>query len=333
MTVQSDIGVGDTHEDVENVEPCPKPHVQLYPHGEGLKAAILVRPFGDNGPYYRARIGGQTVLAEVDGKRLQTTRNFVSERMGIEDLLEACGSMDSFDEIGEELFSSDIEVCLQLLLELGEFGDRAVVEWPQGEKFKIAQTASTSQFRMNIKKNKDWFSATGTLQIDDSTVLNMRELLALVEKTPGKFIPLGEGRFLALTREFRKRLDELRTFGETSGQGVRIHPLAAGLLEEIAQEVGSCKTDKHWKTHLKRLQEARNLKPTVPSTFQGELRDYQETGFEWMAKLAHWGVGALLADDMGLGKTVQALAAILTRAPDGPTLVVAPTSVGTNWVR
>jgi SNF2 family DNA or RNA helicase len=34
---------------------------------------------------------------------------------------------------------------------------------------------------------------------------------------------------------------------------------------------------------------------------------------------------------MGLGKTVQALAAILLRAADGPTLVIAPTSVLMNW--
>jgi SNF2 family DNA or RNA helicase len=34
---------------------------------------------------------------------------------------------------------------------------------------------------------------------------------------------------------------------------------------------------------------------------------------------------------MGLGKTLQALALILSRAPQGPTLVVAPTSVCMNW--
>jgi superfamily II DNA or RNA helicase len=333
VTVQSDIGVGDTHEQVENVEPCSTPHLQLYPHGDGLKAAVLIRPFGIQGPYYPAKSGGQTVLAEVEGKRLQTTRDFVAETRGIEDMREACGALGMFDNLGGEYFSTDIETCLQLLLELGLFGDRVIVEWPQGEKFRIEQNVSASQFRMNIKKSKDWFAATGTLQIDESRVLDMRELLALVEQSSGKFIPLGEGKFLALTVEFRKRLEELRTFGDPSGKGVRMHPLTAALLEEIANEVGSCKTDKHWKEHLRKLSEARDLKPTVPSTFQGELRDYQVTGFEWMVRLAHWGVGACLADDMGLGKTIQALAVILTRAADGPTLVIAPTSVGANWVR
>ena len=331
VTVHSDIGVGDEH--VESVEPCSKPHVQLYPHGEGLKVAALVRPFGDEGPYYRAKSGGQTVLAEIGGKRLQTTRDFAGEARGLADLREACGALDLFDEIGGERFSTDLEACLQLLLELREFGDQAIVEWPQGEKFKVSQSVSPGQFRMSIKKSKDWFAATGKLQVDESRVLDMRELLALLEQSPGRFIPLGEGRFLALTLEFRKRLEELRTFGDLSGRGVRVHPLAAPALEEIIGEVGSCRTDKHWKAHLERLAEARELVPAVPSTFRGELRDYQVTGFQWLVRLAHWGVGACLADDMGLGKTVQALAAILTRAADGPTLVIAPTSVGTNWVR
>ena len=51
-----------------------------------------------------------------------------------------------------------------------------------------------------------------------------------------------------------------------------------------------------------------------------------------MARLAHAGLGAVLADDMGLGKTVQTLALLLARAAEGPALVVAPTSVCGNWV-
>ena len=51
-----------------------------------------------------------------------------------------------------------------------------------------------------------------------------------------------------------------------------------------------------------------------------------------MAHLSHRRIGGVLADDMGLGKTLQALALLLSRAPQGPALVVAPTSVCMNWL-
>ena len=92
------------------------------------------------------------------------------------------------------------------------------------------------------------------------------------------------------------------------------------------------KTDKHWKDHLARLSELDALTPVLPATLQAELRDYQLSGYNWLCRLAHWGVGACLADDMGLGKTLQALALLLARAADGPALVVAPTSVCMNWL-
>src|SRR5690606_28660400 len=42
---------------------------------------------------------------------------------------------------------------------------------------------------------------------------------------------------------------------------------------------------------------------------------------------------ACLADEMGLGKTVQAIAALVDRAPIGPALIVAPLSLLGNWAR
>ena len=48
--------------------------------------------------------------------------------------------------------------------------------------------------------------------------------------------------------------------------------------------------------------------------------------------LSDWGVGACLADDMGIGKTMQTLAMLIKHAPQGPSLVIAPTSVCANWM-
>jgi SNF2 family DNA or RNA helicase len=81
------------------------------------------------------------------------------------------------------------------------------------------------------------------------------------------------------------------------------------------------------------MKAARSFEPSLPAQLTADLRPYQAEGYQWLARLAEWGVGACLADDMGLGKTVQALAVLLARAERGPALVVAPTSVCFNWVR
>lgn len=75
-----------------------------------------------------------------------------------------------------------------------------------------------------------------------------------------------------------------------------------------------------------------------PKGLNGQLRPYQQFGFSWLAFFRRWGLGACLADDMGLGKTIQALAMLLFEKEQngslpGPTLLVCPTSVVTNWER
>lgn len=79
----------------------------------------------------------------------------------------------------------------------------------------------------------------------------------------------------------------------------------------------------------------------VPAGLRATLRPYQVEGYRWLTFLYEHRMGGILADDMGLGKTVQALA-LLAHAieehraaapvePFAPFLVVAPTSVISNW--
>ncbi|MDA3833893.1 MAG: DEAD/DEAH box helicase, partial [Spirochaetales bacterium] len=115
-------------------------------------------------------------------------------------------------------------------------------------------------------------------------------------------------------------------------QELTIHPLTSHILSTFATEGAEVSGNDAWEKRLQLIEEAQSLNPKLPSTLQAELRDYQEEGYIWLRRLAHWGGGACLADDMGLGKTIQALAVLLARAGDGPCLVVAPTSVCLNWM-
>ena len=84
-----------------------------------------------------------------------------------------------------------------------------------------------------------------------------------------------------------------------------------------------------------------NREYPVPAGLRATLRPYQVEGFQWLSFLYEQRLGGILADDMGLGKTVQALAllahaieehrAAVPGEPFAPFLVVAPTSVISNW--
>jgi superfamily II DNA or RNA helicase len=329
VNVQSDIGAATQ---LEEVGGASRPVMRIVPCGPGLRLEMLVTPFGDKGPAYRPGHGGGRVIAEIEGRRLQARRDLKQERRRADALVSACPTLERIGALEDVWTIEDPEDSLEALLELHARGDAVRLEWPQGQNLRVDREASLEQLRLRIRGDQDWFGVTGGLTLDDGRVLDMQALLGLIEQSPGRFIPLGEGRFLALTRELRRRLEDLDALTAPHGKGVRFHRLAAGAIEEVIEGVGSVETDEAWREQLERVKQAGSIQPELPSTFQAELRPYQLEGFRWLARLAHWGVGACLADDMGLGKTVQTLALLLRHAPEGPALVVAPTSVCMNWI-
>jgi superfamily II DNA or RNA helicase len=330
ITIQSDLDVLPSH--MEQVQADSRLHVHLMPAGEGLRVTLLMRPFATQGPYYAPGAGAETVIAEIAGKPMQARRQLAQEVSAALALVAVCPVLrDAVEAHGERLVD-ETEACLELLLQLQAQAEQVLIAWPEGEKFKLGRELGSKQFSVAIKRDVDWFTVTGELAVDEQQVMDLGKLLELNASARGRFIHLGGNRFLALTDAFRRRLSELQAYAERGGKGLRVHRLAAGALQELADEAGKLKVDKFWKEHLERLRALDSLQSVLPSTLLADLRDYQHSGFLWLSRLAHWGVGACLADDMGLGKTVQALALLLERAPQGPALVVAPTSVCLNWL-
>ncbi|TFW21978.1 SNF2-related protein [Duganella callida] len=330
VTVQSDIG--GAAPDMEQMDADMRLHIHLLPYQHGLKMQILVRPLV-NGAYYKPGDGADSVIAEIGGKPVQARRKLIDERDAERDLIAKCEVLQSAEQEHGEWLLGQPALCLQLLVELQALDPASlVIAWPEGESFRVTSKVETKQLRLAIKSNKDWFAASGELQVEEGKIIDLRTLLQMMEKSHGRFVELGENRYMALTEELYRRLQEVQAYGELTADGVRLHPLASFALEELASDIGGLKSDKLWKEHLARMREQAAFAPELPSTLQAELRDYQVEGYNWLSRLAHWGVGACLADDMGLGKTLQALAVVLARAPQGPSLVIAPTSVCMNWM-
>ncbi len=130
-----------------------------------------------------------------------------------------------------------------------------------------------------------------------------------------------------------------------------ISMLQAALMPDLPNETVQYFGRDHpaWLSMRERLRSGSELVPvTAASGFDATLRPYQNHGLAWLTHLHELGMGGILADDMGLGKTVQTLAHLhLLRGlphpnplPDGegakprkPNLIIAPTSVLSNWQR
>ncbi len=308
--------------------------LHLAPHGEGLRAALRVQPIKDAETYLSPGSGSRVVFAEANGHPCKTQRSLAEELARASEILEACPSLSDNDKSEPFQWSlSEPTHCLELLTEIHALGDRVDTHWPQGERFKLMGEAASKQIRLKVTSAKDWFQLTGELEVGEGQVIELQALLDMLEKDDslGRFIKLCDGQFLALTREFKQRLEDLEAYSIEGKKGGRqIHPLAAHALTEFT-DVAQSKLTKKWIDHVKRLHDASDCQADLPSTLQAELRPYQVDGFQWLARQAQWGVGACLADDMGLGKTLQALAILLYRATLGPALVIAPTSVTRNW--
>ena len=161
-----------------------------------------------------------------------------------------------------------------------------------------------------------------------------------------KYVRLADGTFARIdpqkVREVLQRQAEILATG--GGNGGQLPLSQAGRIEELLAQVGRSSVTGDTKELFKKLQDIDEIKGTrKPRNLKAQLRPYQEQGFHWLWFLHEIGSGGVLADDMGLGKTVQTLALLLAvknedakiegKRKPFKALIVAPTSVVTNWLR
>ncbi|MEA1916849.1 MAG: DEAD/DEAH box helicase [Campylobacterota bacterium] len=84
---------------------------------------------------------------------------------------------------------------------------------------------------------------------------------------------------------------------------------------------------------LKNFDGIKRVEP--PKVLNATLRDYQQSGLNWLNFLYEFKFAGILADDMGLGKTIQTLAHLSRLKEESklnkPSLIVMPTSLIANW--
>lgn len=322
---------------------CPaesRLRAELQPVGDGLQLRLVAAPFGEShamaGPRLIPGQGRARLVAHLAGENLGVQRDLALERTHLESVLDACPMLgEPAGAAPCEWLIDDPEMALLLLERLHQHHAVAALDWPQGQSVRVVP-GQLQQLSLQIRTKQDWLAVQGGLALDEGLVVSVQQLISFAAGSRSRFLPLGEGRFVALTQELRERIDDLAAVAEAQSHkgktlaDLRVPTVAAPWLGELLAGAHS-DVDPAFARRLSALDEARRVVPALPTSLQASLRPYQEEGFEWAMRLASAGLGACLADDMGLGKTLQALAVLLARATRGPALVVAPTSLLGNW--
>jgi len=302
---------------------------ELTPLGDGLRLRLVVAPFGPEGPRTAPGHGRPRMIAAVRGETLAVQRDLATERRRLTEVTQALALLGPPVAGDAEFEVPEAEDALALVEALPGLDAVHALDWPAGRALKVV-SAGLRQLRMQVRGERDWLSLAGGVEVDESLLLGIEQLLRWSTGRAGRFVPLGEGRYIALTQELRARVADLASVVELQRGELRVAALAAGWLDATLAGT-DWQADATLRRRIDQLVRARELEPALPTTLNAELRPYQLDGYQWAMRLAEAGCGACLADDMGLGKTLQALAVLLARAAGGPALVVAPTSLMGNW--
>ncbi len=237
-------------------------------------------------------------------------------------------------------------------------GDDAIQFWTEGigqlpeqwdlfvpdDLMDVQVRSNALSANARVSSGVDWLSLRLTFESEGVPVTQDELAKCLAEGR--RYVRLADGSFARLdsekVRDVLLRQAEILATG--GGQGGKLPLSQAGRIQELLEQVGKSNIADGAKELLPEAPRAstRSKGARKPRNLKASLRPYQEQGFHWLWFLHEIGSGGVLADDMGLGKTVQALALLLAvKAEDAKTerkkpfktLIVAPTSVVTNWMR
>lgn len=219
--------------------------------------------------------------------------------------------------------------------------------WLQGKAIALAEqgilvrqnTSDTKRYFLgyssldiSIQEGRDWFDINAKVRFGEFEIPFIQLRNYILNRKKEFLLPNGE--IAVIPEWWFTKYSEFFSFTESGHDDdqlrLRMHHLA--LVQELKEENLASAVISH---KLESLRDFDHIEPAEsPVNFQGLLRPYQKTGYDWLRFLKHYRFGGCLADDMGLGKTVQTLALLQSEKEGGvdkPSLLIMPTSLLYNW--
>ncbi len=313
---------------------------------ESIRIALLLRSHSDgqldygfrirdsDGHLRRPGIGPSVRSSRIANRPVQWLRSSAAEHQAVADRASRLG-LDSTQVEGKV---ETLDESLRLIEALQVLENDMELLWEKGAETRLvmAGTLKTENLRVEVIQKRDWFQLEGSCKLGEESIAIAKLMESLsnpsLHSELGEYIRIEEVGWIRVAEHLRMVLQRLRDQLNEQDGSLQFDDTSTAGLRSLQDEV-TIEPSQAWQNCLSRLNDAELLDPVLPVGLQASLRSYQLEGFKWLRRLAELGTGAILADDMGLGKTVQTLALVLDRASLGPTLVIAPTSVGFNWMR
>lgn len=232
-----------------------------------------------------------------------------------------------------------------VLADEGDGNGAGVVSWLRAHRrqleergFEIVQDGTGKRFflgettlEISVAEDNDWFDVQAIARFGAFEIPFVR-LRSYILNHIREF-PLPNGEIAIIPEEWFARYSELFHFSDTR-HAIQIRKYHVGLLNEIGEHKQLAIERK-----LEKLEQFDGiLDVPLPTGFRGELRPYQQAGYNWFHFLQQYRFGGCLADDMGLGKTIQTLALLQHEKERGDvdaaprtSLIIMPTSLIYNW--
>jgi hypothetical protein len=339
----------------------PKVAIEI---GAQLPDLSQVADVADMEPTFRMRAGGSLTEVEVELKAVYGDLEVEVRADGISPPVMILPPREGqkrarcirCDIVAQQ---SAVEKLLELGLEPDESGQHfvahanaAIAFWSEGvgalpeewdlyvpEEFVGTQVRGKPiMMNARVSSGVDWLSVKVAYESEgvgvdrDELERCLREGKKYVRLSDNSFAPIDAARVQSmLDREI-----ELMTAAGKSG---KIPLSQAGRVQELLEHVNGAQVTAGAKELFKKLESIDEIKPVKkPKSLKATLRPYQEQGLSWLRFIHDLGSGGVLADDMGLGKTIETIALLLSLKAEKKeealrALIVAPTSVVSNWMR
>lgn len=295
--------------------------VSVSPKEVGIRLGIRVLPGSER--TFTPGEGARQVDVQTSAGIFPVQRDFRKEKACLETVLEQCPGLNV--DGGLSMVSDDIPKSLELLSQLESSG---VSLFRDGQERMHCFTPADTYLTLKTRSiGSEWFDIGGELTVDENLTIPLRELLESLDARIGVFLPVRKG-YIRMPEKLEKQLTLLHSLMSVRGQ---TPGLSAAAILAMSHALGNENLPPALRNRLSGAAHAADL--DAPAELHAVLRPYQLIGFRWLAERASIGIGACLADDMGLGKTVQLIALLLHLAAKGPSLLVSPLSLQSNWER